>query len=138
MLNTKVQNFMQRKLPHITPETEMTAAISELQKFKLLGAPVFDDNKNLVGFISEQELLQPLMQNSYFCDGVVKVKQLMRTDVITVSSDQNIIELADGMKTGKPKNYPVIEAGKVVGMISRGDVLKALYENYVSCQEHQV
>ena len=134
MLNTKVQDFMQRKLPHITPETEMTTAISELQKFKLLGAPVFDDNKSLVGFISEQELLQPLMQNSYFCDGVVKVKQLMRTDVVTVSSDQNIIELADG----KPKNYPVIEDGKVVGMISRGDVLKALYENYVSCQEHQV
>ncbi|MGJ8485212.1 CBS domain-containing protein [Pseudoalteromonas sp. SYSU M81236] len=138
MLNTKVQDFMQRKLPHITPETEMTTAISELQKFKLLGAPVFDDNKSLVGFISEQELLQPLMQNSYFCDGVVKVKQLMRTDVVTVSSDQNIIELADSMQTGKPKNYPVIEDGKVVGMISRGDVLKALYENYVSCQEHQV
>ena len=36
----KVQDFMQRKLPHITPETEMTTAISELQKFKLLGAPV--------------------------------------------------------------------------------------------------
>ena len=32
----------------------------------------------------------------------------------------------------------LIEDGKVVGMISRGDVLKALYENYVSCQEHQV
>ena len=78
------------------------------------------------------------MQNSYFCDGVVKVKQLMRTDVVTVSSDQNIIELADAMKTGKPKNYPVIEGGKVVGMISRGDVLKALYENYVFMQEHQV
>ena len=109
MLNTKVKDFMQRKLPHITPNTEMTTAISELQKFNLLGAPVFDDNKSLVGFISEQELLKPLMRSSYFCDGVVKVSQLMQTEVVTVNADTNIIELAEQMKTGKPKNYPVVE-----------------------------
>lgn len=138
MLNTKVKDFMQRKLPHITPDTEMSAAISELQKFNLLGAPVFDDKKCIVGFISEQELLKPLTQGSYFCDGVVRVKQLMRTDVVTVSGDTNIIELAEKMKTGKPKNYPVVEGTTVVGMISRSDILKALFENYLSCQEHQV
>ena len=105
MLNTKVKDFMQRKLPHITPNTEMTTAISELQKFNLLGAPVFDDNKSLVGFISEQELLKPLMRSSYFCDGVVKVSQLMQTEVVTVNADTNIIELAEQMKTGKPVSY---------------------------------
>lgn len=136
MLNTKVKDFMQRKLPNITPNTEMTTAIAELQKFKLLGAPVFDDEKCLVGFISEQELLKPLMQSSYFCEGVVKVSQLMQTNVVTVSSDLNIIELAEQMQPGKPKNYPVVEGVKVVGMINRADVLKALYDNYLSCQEH--
>lgn len=134
MLNTKVKDFMQRKLPHITPNTEMTTAISELQKFNLLGAPVFDDNKSLVGFISEQELLKPLMRSSYFCDGVVKVSQLMQTDVVTVNADTNIIELAEQMKTGKPKNYPVVEGDTVIGLIGRSDVLKALFDNYVSCQ----
>ena len=136
MLNTKVKDFMQRKLPNITPDTEMTTAIAELQKFKLLGAPVFDNEKCLVGFISEQELLKPLMQSSYFCEGVVKVSQLMQTNVVTVSSDLNIIELAEQMQPGKPKNYPVVEGDKVVGMINRADVLKALYDNYFSCQEH--
>ena len=134
MLNTKVKDFMQRKLPHITPNTEMTTAISELQKFNLLGAPVFDDNKSLVGFISEQELLKPLMRSSYFCDGVVKVSQLMQTEVVTVNADTNIIELAEQMKTGKPKNYPVFEGDTVIGLIGRSDVLKALFDNYVSCQ----
>ncbi|CAM4272939.1 CBS domain-containing protein [Pseudoalteromonas ostreae] len=137
MLNTKVKDFMQRKLPHITPETEMTTAIAELQKFKLLGAPVFDDNKSLVGFISEQELLTPLMQTSYFCDGVVKVSQLMQTEVVTVNGDTNIMELAEQMKTGKPKNYPVVEGTTVIGMIGRSDILKAMFDNYLSCQrEH--
>ncbi|KPH94414.1 hypothetical protein AMS58_11690 [Pseudoalteromonas porphyrae] len=135
MLNTKVKDFMQRKLPNITPETEMTTAISELQKFKLMGAPVFNEDKCLVGFISEQELLKPLMQNSYFCDGVVKVAQLMQTDVVTVSGDTNIIELAEQMKTGKPKNYPVVEGTTVIGMIGRSDILKALFDNYLSCQK---
>ncbi|MBQ4834109.1 CBS domain-containing protein [Pseudoalteromonas sp. MMG010] len=136
MLNTKVKDFMQRKLPTITPETEMTVAITELQKFDLIGAPVFNEDKCLVGFISEQELLQPLMQNSYFCEGVVKVKQLMQTDVVTVSSDTNIIELAENMKTNKPKNYPVVDGTKVVGLINRSDILKALFEHYLSCQSH--
>ena len=135
MLNTKVKDFMQRKLPNITPETEMTTAISELKKFKLMGAPVFNEDKCLVGFISEQELLKPLMQNSYFCDGVVKVAQLMQTDVVTVSGDTNIIELAEQMKTGKPKNYPVVEGTTVIGMIGRSDILKALFDNYLSCQK---
>lgn len=135
MLNTKVKDFMQHKLPNITPETEMTTAISELQKFKLMGAPVFNENKCLVGFISEQELLKPLMQNSYFCDGVVKVAQLMQTDVVTVSGDTNIIELAEQMKTGKPKYYPVVEGTTVIGMIGRSDILKALFDNYLSCQK---
>ncbi|MFQ3257987.1 MAG: putative transcriptional regulator [Gammaproteobacteria bacterium] len=136
MLNTKVKDFMQRKLPNITPDTEMTTAIAELQKFKLLGAPVFDKDKCLVGFISEQELLKPLTQSSYFCDGMVKVSQLMQTEVVTVSGDTNIIELAQQMQPGKPKNYPVVEGVKVIGMISRADVLKALYDNYISCQTH--
>ena len=136
MLNTKVKDFMQHKLPHITPNTEMTTVIAELQKFKLLGAPVFDDNKLLVGFISEQELLKPLMQSSYFCDGMVKVSQLMQTEVVTVSGDTNIMELAEQMQPGKPKNYPVVDGDVVVGMISRADILKALYDNYVSCQTH--
>ncbi|WP_372763290.1 CBS domain-containing protein [Pseudoalteromonas sp.] len=136
MLNTKVKDFMQHKLPNITPDTEMTTAIAELQKFKLLGAPVFDNNKFLVGFISEQELLQPLMQSSYFCDGMVRVSQLMQTEVVTVHGDTNIIELAEQMKPGKPKNYPVVDGEKVIGMISRADILKALYDNYVNCQTH--
>jgi len=136
MLNTKVKDFMQHKLPNITPDTEMTTAIAELQKFKLLGAPVFDSNKFLVGFISEQELLKPLMQSSYFCDGVVKVSQLMQTEVVTVNGDTNIIELAEQMRPGKPKNYPVVDGEKVIGMISRADVLKALYDNYLACQTH--
>lgn len=136
MLNTKVKDFMQSKLPNITPDTEMTTAIAELQKFKLLGAPVFNEDRCLVGFISEQELLKPLMQSSYFCEGVVKVSQLMQTNVVTVNCDMNIIELAEQMRPGKPKNYPVVEGVKVVGMISRADVLKALYSNYMSCQAH--
>ena len=136
MLNTKVKDFMQHKLPNITPDTEMTTAIAELQKFKLLGAPVFDSNKFLVDFISEQELLKPLMQSSYFCDGVVKVSQLMQTEVVTVNGDTNIIELAEQMRPGKPKNYPVVDGEKVIGMISRADILKALYDNYLACQTH--
>ena len=63
-----------------------------------------------------------------------KVKDFMQTNVVTVNCDMNIIELAEQMQPGKPKNYPVVEGIKVVGMISRADVLNALFDNYMSCQ----
>ncbi|MFA0520661.1 CBS domain-containing protein, partial [Vibrio sp. 10N.222.55.E8] len=48
------------------------------------------------------------------------------------------IELADMMQVGKPKAYPVIDNKKLVGMITRTDVLKAIGKNLDECFKHQV
>ncbi|POB65950.1 hypothetical protein CRN59_33735, partial [Vibrio vulnificus] len=53
-------------------------------------------------------------------------------------SDMSIIELADMMKVGKPKMYPVVDNKKLVGVITRRDVLKAIGQSLDDCFKHPV
>jgi CBS domain-containing protein len=63
----------------------------------------------------------------------------MHQDVLSVSPEMSIIELADMMKVGKPKVYPVVDdKGKLVGIITRSDVLRALGVTLNECFMHPV
>ncbi|MBE0361922.1 hypothetical protein PULV_a4163 [Pseudoalteromonas ulvae UL12] len=132
-MDTVIQHTI-KQLPTLTAETEITHAINELQKHRLLGAPVLNEQRELIGFISEHELLKPMLSSSYFCDGVIKVKDLMRTDVVAVDAHTSIADLAERMLLTQPKNYPVVENNKVIGLINRSQVLSALAASYLRCQ----
>lgn len=62
----------------------------------------------------------------------------MYREVLSVSPDLSIIELADLMKVGKPKAYPVIDNDRLVGIITRTDVLRAIGKNLDDCFQHPV
>ncbi|MCG7563926.1 CBS domain-containing protein [Pseudoalteromonas sp. McH1-42] len=131
-----ISDIMATQFPLITPDTEITQAIAQLEKFALFGAPVQDCNGKLVGFISEQQLLAPLLQSSYFCDGATQVGQLMRKDTLSVSKTTTVVDLAAQMQQDKPKIYPVVDNDKVIAVVTRSQVLSALKENYLSCSAH--
>ena len=132
-MDTVIQHTI-KQLPALSADTEITHAISELRKYRLLGAPVLNEQRELIGFISEHELLKPMLNSSYFCDGVIKVKDLMRTDVIAVDAHTSIADLAERMLLTQPKNYPVVENNKVIGLINRSQILSALASSYLRCQ----
>lgn len=132
-MDTVIQHTI-KQLPALSADTEITHAISELRKHRLLGAPVLNEQRELIGFISEHELLKPMLNSSYFCDGVIKVKDLMRTDVVAVDAHTSIADLAERMLLTQPKNYPVVENNKVIGLINRSQILSALASSYLRCQ----
>jgi CBS domain-containing protein len=53
--------------------------------------------------------------------------------VLAVEAEQNIVDLAQNMGKNKPKLYPVIEDGKLLGLITRSAILSALWENRAHC-----
>lgn len=57
----------------------------------------------------------------------------MSTDVLSVTPDQSIVEVAEIIIRHKPKIYPVISTGKLVGVISRRHVLSALLDSEEDC-----
>ncbi|MDC0612541.1 CBS domain-containing protein [Vibrio sp.] len=138
MESLKVKDYMTHHPITFTKEMSLTAALDKLIESDSLGGPVVDDIGNVIGFISEQDLLDKLVKVSYYCQDSYVVGDCMSNNVLSVNIDMPIIELADLMKVGKPKVYPVVADSRLVGLINRRAVLKAINENLKSCFSHQV
>ncbi|MBR9874732.1 CBS domain-containing protein [Vibrio sp. J1-1] len=139
MRSLKVKDYMTLQAVTFTKDMSLTAALNKVLKSVTLGGPVIDENKKVVGFLSEQDLLDKLVKASYHCQDTHTVQECMHQDVLSVSPEMSIIELADMMKVGKPKVYPVVDdKGKLVGIITRSDVLRALGMTLNECFMHPV
>ncbi|EQM39233.1 CBS domain protein [Vibrio parahaemolyticus NIHCB0757] len=122
-----------------TKDMSLTAALNKVMQSVTLGGPVIDENEKVVGFLSEQDLLDKLVKASYHCQDTHTVQECMHEDVLSVSPEMSVIELADMMKVGKPKMYPVVDdRGKLVGIITRRDVLRAIGMTLNECFKHPV
>ena len=125
-----VKDFMNTNFAKISAEMPVITASIELIKKEALGGPVVDNNNKLLGWISEQECIQVTTEFAYHNQCVALVKDIMRTDVLTVKADQTILSLAEKMIGTQPKNYPVVdESNKVIGVITRRRVLKSILDN---------
>ena len=139
MASLKVKDYMTLQAVTFTKDMSLSAALNKVMQSVTLGGPVIDENKKVIGFLSEQDLLDKLVKASYFCQDTHTVKECMHLDVLSVSPDMSIIELADMMKVGKPKMYPVVDdKGKLVGVITRRDVLRAIGMTMNDCFKHPV
>lgn len=133
MESMKVVDYMDRQPVLLHPDMTLAAAVEKLLTQKKLGAAVVDNEGNLVGFLSQQDCLAVMLKSSYHCDLTANVSDCMRSDVLSVTQDTPIITLAEQMLQAKPKIYPVVEQGKVVGIVDRNAVLKAINLSMQAC-----
>ncbi|HCM0853198.1 TPA: CBS domain-containing protein [Vibrio parahaemolyticus] len=139
MHSLKVKDYMTLQAVTFTKDMSLTAALNKVMQSVTLGGPVIDENEKVVGFLSEQYLLDKLVKASYHCQDTHTVQECMHEDVLSVSPEMSVIELADMMKVGKPKMYPVVDdRGKLVGIITRRDVLRAIGMTLNECFKHPV
>lgn len=138
MASLKVRAYMRPRAVTFTPEMSLSVALDKVLNAINIGGPVINDQREVIGFVSEQDLLQRLVQVGYHCHDTHTIGDCMRTEVLTVSPEMSVLELAEMMKDGKPKVYPVVENKKLIGIISRREVLKAVNENIKACFEHPV
>ena len=132
MDSVSIKDLMSTRFAKINPEMPVVEASSNLIKLDMLGSPVTDDSGVLVGWISERECLQAALQVVYHNQRVATVKDLMQTDVLTVSLESDVLSLAQQMLNAKPKIYPVVDASnKVLGVISRRHILNMLDDKLV-------
>ncbi|EPR7133968.1 CBS domain-containing protein [Vibrio vulnificus] len=134
----KVKDYMTLQAVTFTVDMSLSAALNKVMKSVVMGGPVINEKEEVIGFLSEQDLLDKLVKASYHCQDSYTVGECMHSDVLSVSSDMSIIELADMMKVGKPKMYPVVDNKKLVGVITRRDVLKAIGQSLDDCFKHPV
>jgi CBS domain-containing protein len=112
----------------VRPESSIEEAIALLLKEQISGLPVTDKDDQLVGVITEFALL------AVAYDKRVKnhtVGQHMTRELITVEVDDPISRVADLCIVHRVRRVPVMQDGRMVGLIARRDVLRALVENPV-------
>ena len=122
---------------HLTPLHEhmsLAQAVDHLMASHMLGLPVVDERKQLSGFLSEHDCIPFLLDDSYHCDSHVLVRDMMHKDPLTVKPTNTILELAQMMATNKPKIYPVVDRGILVGVIQRSQVMEALNQQLKHCR----
>lgn len=123
---TSVSEIMSRDCYRVTGSTSVDTLVAGLSLHRLPGVPVVDERDHLIGFISEQDVLGKLLDSAYHSGQSALVRELMRQEVLTVTPDKSIVDLAQEMLGHKPKVYPVVDKERLVGIVTRRDILGAL------------
>ena len=123
-----VKNYMTGKLVTFHPDTDVLDAIHELVDHGIAGAPVTDNRGNLVGMLSELDCMKIALHAGYHGHWGGPVSDYMSSDIETVDADMSIIDLAQLFLEKPYRRYPVMKDHRLVGQISRRDVLRALQD----------
>lgn len=142
----KIKEIMTKNVTSLKLDSTVQDALILLFKMQISGLPVIDAEGRLVGMFTEKDVLayllpsyiekvgkfiyadNPKSSKKKFTElGKIKVSQLMRKDVITAEEDTALCEVSRMMLTNKARRIPIIDkAKKVVGIVARCDVLKAM------------
>lgn len=121
-----VKHFMARKITVFRPDQNVFQVIDQLIGNRISGGPVVDENNKLIGIISEKDCLQTTIKSSYHTDMGALVSDLMTSAVATVDVNESIHTVAQKFLDCSYRRFPVLEDGKLVGQISRRDILRAI------------
>ncbi len=92
MNSLKVKDYMTLQAVTFTVDMSLSAALNKVMKSVVMGGPVINEKEEVIGFLSEQDLLDKLVKASYHCQDSYTVGECMHSDVLSVSSDMSIIE----------------------------------------------
>lgn len=118
------------------PEMPIQEALNLMREKGIRRLPVVSDRGRLVGIVSDRDLLHAspsdatslsIWELNYLLSQVT-LKEIMTKDVITVSEDTHVEDVARMMVDNKVGGIPVVSNGDVVGIITETDLFKALVE----------
>jgi CBS domain-containing protein len=117
-----------KKLITFKEDQSIEEVMSTLINKKISGGPVVDENGKLVGLISEGDCLKEVVRGKYYNTPKDSgtVADHMAINVITVSPDKDIFEVARMFLELKFRRFPVIEDGKLVGQVSQSNIMQAV------------
>lgn len=122
-------DIMTRDLVTFRPGDDVRAAIALLLRSRISGGPVVGDKRELLGTLSEGDCLRAISAGSY--DGEPMnagrlVGDLMNREPLTIAPSTDIYAITQTFVQNDVRRLPVVEAGIVVGQVSRRDVLRVI------------
>lgn len=156
-LKTLAKDIMTKKVITLHLDDSVFEAANKLAENGITGAPVVDDNGDLVGTMSETDVLNAIktsdktlkmvypslstmsvsfiytesnrkeIMDAFEDLGKKKVGEIMKKRVFTVSPDDSMEKAIEVMNEKKVNRIPVLDDGELVGIITRADIIKALH-----------
>ncbi len=161
MSKLKVRDLMTTQLVTLQPTDTVKKAAIKFAVDNISGAPVVDNRNHLLGILSENDILNTILKYQLVLDDEnhdsvmltysmdsptetddilkkvseeisnIEVSAIMTRTVLTTTPDTTIMEVLKAMIEMKVNRVPVVEKGVVIGIISRGDIIFALYKRKV-------
>lgn len=124
----RVRLIMLKDYVQLAPETPMRRAAARLAEARAAAAPVVDSSGQLVGLLSQKDCFRPALQASYYQEWKGVVADSMTPDPVCLQADDDLITAAEAFMAHPHRIFPVLDAGQLVGMLRRSDVLSALLD----------
>lgn len=124
--SVSAKDYMSANLVTFTPDMDVLNAMQMLVELRISGAPVIDETGNVVGILSQKDCLKVALNASYYGEWAGRVAEFMSRNVKAVDAETSILEVAEMFMQDAYRRYPVMEENRLIGQISRHDVLRAL------------
>lgn len=111
------KDIMTRQVTTVTPNITAQELAKIFTKHNITGAPVVDQKGNVAGIVSDGDILTNKGK---------RVGSFMTRQIISVSEDASVEEIANLMTVHKIKRVPVLNGEKLVGIVSRTDIVRAI------------
>ena len=114
-----VADYMTTRLITFTPDQNIGECIETIIENRISGAPVVNDNQELVGIVSEKDCLKVILDETYhnFPAHQGKVANYMTTDVTTLDISTNLVDAVTKFINSNFRRFPIVQNGKMVGLI---------------------
>jgi CBS-domain-containing membrane protein len=126
----RVKDYMTRRLTTLAPDTGILQAVQTLIKSDISSAPVVNKDGVMIGILTEKDCMQVVLNACYHSEYGGTVADFMTTEVETMNPEDTITDAARCFLDKRYHRYPVMDNDRLVGVISRRDLLRALGESW--------
>jgi CBS domain-containing protein len=118
--------IMSTKVITVAPDEDIQEAIHTMVLNNVTGLPVVRQDGTLAGVITEKDILELLCDEAA---GKHRVEDVMTRDVVCFDMEADVAELAGAFRDNSFRRVPILEEGKLVGIVSRRDVIRHLRDH---------
>lgn len=127
-----IADYMATDLLVLPPDMEINRAALTLLEHGYSGAPVVDDDGTLMGVLSKKDCLRAALNASYYQEWGGIVRDYMHSPAETMAADLDLVQATEVFLDGHYRRFPILRDGRLVGQISRADLLRAMAEQWTS------
>lgn len=123
----KAKDIMTKTVIALTEDKKVIQAKEMMRVKKISGIPIIDDERNVIGIISIEDIIIALEENKINS----LLKEVMTKDVVTLNEEDKILDIIDKFDNYRFGRFPVIDdEKKLVGIISRNDIVHGILERF--------